>query len=136
MRSITHSAILPAPPDKVFALLERVEDFAEYSDLITAIEPLGEERYHWHVHAVGMDWTFAVQITEKIAPTKLAWESTEGIHNQGHYNLEAVDEGTRVTLTLEYQIRNRLLAKAVDRAARPLVAKVSKQILERVEARL
>ncbi|MCJ8285909.1 SRPBCC family protein [Halomonas sp.] len=136
MPTIEHSATLPAPPERVFALLEKVEDFADYSDLITKIEPLGDDRYRWHVHAVGMDWTFEVQVTEKSPPSRLAWESIDGVRNQGRYELEAVDEGTAVSLIVDYQIRNRLVAKAVNRAARPLVAKVSAQILERVEARL
>ncbi|PMR74901.1 SRPBCC family protein [Billgrantia endophytica] len=136
MATIEHSAILKAPPERVFALLERVEDFVDYSDLIKDIESLGEERYRWHVHAVGMDWTFDVAITESRAPEVLAWESIEGVRNQGCYRLTPVEEGTRVVLTLTYAIRNRLVEKAVARAARPLVNKVSRQILDRVEARL
>ncbi len=136
MATIEHSAILKASPERVFALLERVEEFVDYSDLIQAIEPLGDERYRWHVRAVGMDWTFDVAVTERTAPHTLAWESIEGVHNQGCYRLTPVEEGTRVSLTLTYTIRNRLVEKAVTKAARPLVNKVSRQILERVEARL
>ncbi|MGQ7249409.1 SRPBCC family protein [Halomonas sp. V046] len=136
MASIEHSAVVSAPPERVFAVLERVEDFADYSDLITAIDALGDDRYRWHVHALGMDWTFDVEVTEKSPPHRLAWESLDGVSNSGRYDLEAVPEGTRVSLTLDYTIRNRLLEKAVNRAARPLVGKVSRQILERVEARL
>lgn len=136
MATIEHSAILHAPPERVFALLERVEDFVDYSDLIEAIEPLGDRRYRWYVHAVGMDWTFDVEITETKAPERLAWESLGGVRNQGCYRLTPVPEGTEVMLTIEYQINNRLLERAVNRAARPLVGKVSRQILERVEAKL
>lgn len=136
MATIEHSAILHAPPERVFELLRRVEDFADYSDLIEAIEPLGDQRYRWHVHAVGMDWTFDVAITESRAPERLAWESLDGVRNQGCYQLTPVPEGTRVALTLDYQIKNRLVERAVNRAAKPLVSKVSRQILDRVEARL
>lgn len=136
MATIEHSAILKAPPQRVFALLERVEDFVDYSDMIKAIEPLGGERYRWHVHAVGMDWTFDVAITENRPPEVLAWESVDGVHNQGCYRLRPVAAGTEVHFTLTYTIRNRLVEKAVTKAAKPLVNKVSRQILERVEARL
>ncbi|MCC5883411.1 MAG: SRPBCC family protein [Halomonas sp.] len=136
MATIEHSAILPAPPERVFALLERVEDFVDYSDLIERIEPLGDERYRWHVHAVGMDWTFDVAITENRPPEVLAWESVEGVYNQGCYRLSPVPEGTKVSFTLTYTLRNRLVEKAVSKAAKPLVSKVSRQILERVEERL
>ncbi len=91
MATIEHSEIVRASPERVFDLLRRVEDFADYSDLI---------------------------------------------RNQGRYQLRAVPEGTEVSLTLSYDIRNRLMEKAVNKAAKPLVGKVSRQILERVEARL
>lgn len=136
MATIEHSEIVKASPERVFELLRRVEDFADYSDLIRSIETLGDNRYRWHVRAVGMDWSFDVVVTDIEPPTVLAWESLEGVKNQGRYQLSAVPEGTEVALTLSYEIRNRLMEKAVNKAAKPLVGKVSRQILERVEARL
>ena len=136
MATIEHSEIVKASPERVFDLLRRVEDFADYSDLIRSIDSLGENRYRWHVRAVGMDWAFDVAVTEISPPHVFAWESLEGVKNQGRYQLRAVPEGTEVALTLQYDIRNRLMEKAVNKAAKPLVGKVSRQILERVEARL
>ena len=136
MATIEHSEIVNAPPVKVFELLRRVEDFAEYSDLIRSIDILGENRYRWHVRAVGMDWAFDVMVTDIEPPYVLAWESLDGVKNQGRYRLREVPEGTEVALTLSYEIRNRLMEKAVNKAAKPLVGKVSRQILDRVEARL
>ncbi len=83
-----------------------------------------------------MDWAFDVMVTEIQPPCVLAWESLDGVKNQGRYRLREVPEGTEVALTLSYEIRNRLMEKAVNKAAKPLVGKVSRQILERVEARL
>ncbi|BBI62293.1 hypothetical protein HSBAA_35990 [Vreelandella sulfidaeris] len=85
---------------------------------------------------MGMDWSFDVMITEIQPPHVLAWESLDGVKNQGRYRLREVPEGTEVALTLSYEIRNRLMEKAVNKAAKPLVGKVSRQILDRVEARL
>ncbi|MBF7052510.1 SRPBCC family protein [Halomonas sp. KAO] len=136
MATIEHSAILAAAPERVFALLERVEDFADYSDLIHSIEPLGDDRFRWHVHAVGRDWHFDVAITERRAPEALAWESLDGVENRGRYRLRPVEGGTEVSLTLTYTLRSKLLERAVNKAATPLVNRVSRQILERVEQRL
>ncbi len=136
MATIEHSEIVNAPPERVFELLRRIEDFADYSDLIRSIDSLGGNRYRWHVRAVGMDWAFDVMVTEIQPPHVLAWESLDGVKNQGRYRLREVPEGTEVALTLSYEIRNRLIEKAVNRAAKPLVGKVSRQILDRVEARL
>lgn len=136
MPIIEHSAVLPAPPERVYPLLARVENFVDYSDMITSIEPLGEDRYRWQLHVIGRDWQFDVQVVERHEPRVLAWESLAGVANQGRYTLIAVPEGTRVELCVSYQLGNRWLAKAVDKAATPLVNQVSRQILSRVEARL
>jgi uncharacterized membrane protein len=136
MATIEHSEIVKASPERVFELLRRVEDFADYSDLIRSIDPLGDDRYRWHVRAAGMDWAFDVEVTDIQPPYVLAWESLDGVKNQGRYRLSEVAEGTEVSLTLTYEIRNRLMERAVNKAAKPLVGKVSRQILERVEARL
>lgn len=136
MATIEHSEIVNASPERVFELLSRIEDFADYSDMIRSIDSLGENRYRWHVRAVGMDWSFDVMVTEIQPPHVLAWESLEGVKNQGRYRLREVPEGTEVALTLSYEIGNRFMEKAVNKAAKPLVGKVSRQILERVEARL
>jgi uncharacterized membrane protein len=136
MATIEHRAVLEAPPERVFALLSRVEDFADYSDLIHSIERLDDDHYRWHVHALGMDWNFTVAITESRAPEVLAWTSVKGVRNSGRYELSPVAEGTGVVLTLEYEIQSRLLEKAVRKATQPLVRKVSQQILDRVAERL
>lgn len=136
MATIEHRAILDAPPERVFALLSRVEDFADYSDLIRSIERLDEDHYRWHVHVLGMDWEFTVEVTELRAPDVLAWTSVKGVRNSGRYALSPVPEGTEVVLILEYEVKNRLLEKAVRKATQPLVTKVSQQILDRVAERL
>ncbi|HSH49094.1 MAG TPA: SRPBCC family protein [Halomonas sp.] len=136
MATIEHRAILEASPERVFALLSRVEDFADYSDLIRSIERLDDDIYRWHVHAVGIDWSFTVAVTESRSPEVLAWTSVKGVRNSGRYDLTPVAGGTEVVLTLEYEVKGRLLEKAVNKATRPLVNKVSQQILDRVAERL
>lgn len=136
MATIEHSAVLNAPRERVFALLENVESFTNYSDMIESIEPLGDRRYRWNIHALKTEWSFVVQVTEIRAPEVLAWESVEGVRNQGRYELFETPEGTLVKLSVAYEIRNRLLEKAVNKAAQPIVNRVSQQIMERVEARL
>lgn len=136
MATIEHSAVLNAPRERVFALLENVESFTNYSDMIESIESLGDRRYRWNIHALKTEWSFVVQVTEIRAPEVLAWESVEGVRNQGRYELFETPEGTLVKLSVAYEIRNRLLEKAVNKAAQPIVNRVSQQIMERVEARL
>ncbi len=136
MPVIEHEVVIQAAPEAVFALISRVEDFALYSDSVEAVTPLGEDRYRWHVRAAGLSLSFEVEVIECTPHERLAWRSITGVHNRGTYQLTAVEGGTRITLTLEYSLKSRLMEKAVNKAAKPMVHRLSNEIIRRVEARL
>jgi uncharacterized membrane protein len=133
---IEHEVEIQAAPEAVFALISRVEDFALYSDSVEAVTPLGEDRYRWQVRAAGLSLSFEVEVIECTPHERLAWRSVTGVHNRGTYQLTSVEGGTRITLTLEYSLKSRLMEKAVNKAARPMVHRLSEEIIRRVEARL
>ncbi|HSP01517.1 MAG TPA: SRPBCC family protein [Thioalkalivibrio sp.] len=136
MPIIEHEVEIAATPEAVFALISRVEDFALYSDSVETVTPLGQDRYRWQVRALGMSLSFEVEVTECTPHERLAWRSVTGVKNQGSYQLSAVEGGTRLTLCVEYSLKSRLVEKAVNKAAKPLVHKLSAEIVGRVEARL
>lgn len=127
---------IDAAPEAVFALISRVEDFALYSDSVEAITPLGEDRYRWQVRALGMAMSFEVEVTECVPHERLTWRSVTGVKNHGSYRLSAVEGGTRITLCLEYSLKSRIMEKMVNKAAKPLVHRLSEEIIRRVETRL
>jgi uncharacterized membrane protein len=133
---IEHEVEIDAAPEAVFALISRVEDFALYTDSVEAITPLGEDRYRWQVRAAGLSLSFEVEVTECTPHERLAWRSVSGVKNEGSYRLAAVEGGTRITLTIEYSLKSRLVEKMVNKAARPLVRRLSEEIITRVETRL
>ncbi|WP_018233731.1 SRPBCC family protein [Thioalkalivibrio thiocyanodenitrificans] len=136
MPVIEHEVEIQAAPEAVFALISRVEDFALYSESVEAVTPLGEDRYRWQVRAAGLSLGFEVEVIECTPHERLAWRSVTGVHNRGTYRLTAVEGGTRITLTLEYSLRSRLMEKMVNRAVTPLVRRLSDEIVGRVETRL
>lgn len=136
MPVIEHEVEIDAAPEAVFALISRVEDFALYTDSVEAITPLGEDRYRWQVRAAGLSLSFEVEVTECTPHERLAWRSVSGVKNEGSYRLAAVEGGTRITLTIEYSLKSRLVEKMVNKAARPLVRRLSEEIITRVEMRL
>jgi uncharacterized membrane protein len=133
---IEHEVEIDAAPEAVFALISRVEDFALYTDSVEAITPLGEDRYRWQVRAAGLSLSFEVEVTECTPHERLAWRSVSGVRNEGSYRLAAVEGGTRITLTIEYNLKSRLVEKMVNKAAKPLVHRLSEEIIRRVETRL
>ncbi|QKT04475.1 SRPBCC family protein [Ectothiorhodospiraceae bacterium 2226] len=136
MPVIEQTVHIEAPPARVFGLISQVEGFADYTDLIERIDPLGDDRYRWCVRVAGMSLKWDVEIVECVPVERFAWRSVSGVPNHGCYRLTPVGEGTKVSLSMEYQLKNRLVEKVVERTATPMIKKVGLQILERVRARL
>ncbi len=136
MPVIEHEAEIEASQETVFGLVSRVEEFALYSDAIETIEHLGDGRYRWRIRVAGLPLSFDVEITESVPPERFAWRSVTGVPNRGCYRLTPVERGTRISLTLEYSLQNPLVEKAVNAAANPLLRRLSRDIIPRIEARL
>jgi uncharacterized membrane protein len=136
MPVIEHETEIDARPEAVFALVSRVESFVDYADAVKAIERLDHDRYLWHVRVAGLSLNFDVEVTESLPPERFAWRSLSGVSNRGCYRLTPTAEGTRIHLSLEYHLKNRLLEKAVNRAATALVQKLSNEVIGKLRARL
>ncbi|MFY0989497.1 SRPBCC family protein [Halomonas sp. C05BenzN] len=136
MPVIEHEADIAASPREVFALVGRVETFADFSDAIDTIVRLGERRYRWRVRIAGVPLDFDVEITEFLPPERFAWRSVNGVPNQGEYLLTPIEGGTRIHLTLDYSLQPPSLEKAVNLAAKPLLHKLGRDIIAQVETRL
>jgi uncharacterized membrane protein len=136
MAVIEHQAEIAASPEEVFALISRVETFADYSDAIDTIVRLGERRYRWRLRVAGLPLSFEVEITEFTPPERFAWRSVGGVPNHGCYRLTPIEGGTRIHLTLAYSLPSRSIEKAVNLAAKPLLRTLSRDIIGKVEAQL
>jgi uncharacterized membrane protein len=136
MPVIEHEVEIEASPETVFGLVSRVEEFARYCDAIETIVRLGDNRYRWRVRAAGLPLYFDVEITESVPPERFAWRSLSGVSNRGCYRLTPIDGGTRVSLRLEYSLKNRWVEAVVGKAAKPLVRRLSREIIGNVEAQL
>lgn len=136
MATIEHEATIRAEPEAVFDLISRVECFADLTQSVKRIDSLGNECYRWHVRVAGFNLTFDVAVTDTQRPTHFAWRSLTGITNRGRYRLSATEEGTHLHLSLEYQLKNRLLERTVRRTAQSLVRRISDEIVANVERQL
>lgn len=136
MATIEHEAIIRAQPDAVFDLISRVESFVDLTQAVTDIEALGQEQYRWEVRVAGFHLHFKVEVTEVESPTRFAWRSLGGVQHQGRYTLARHPLGTRLQLTIDYHLRNRLLESLTRRKADSLVKRFSDEIVANVESML
>ncbi len=136
MPVIEHEIDIEANRTAVFALVSRVKDFVHYSDAIETIAQLEDGRYRWRVRIAGLPLSFDVEVTESTPPERFAWRSLSGVPNRGCYRLTPIEGGTRIHLTLEYRLNNRLVERIVNTAGKPLLRKITRDIVSKVETRL
>jgi uncharacterized membrane protein len=136
MAVIEHEAKIRASRRDVFSLVSRVEEFVHYSEVIETITRVKDNRYRWTVRIAGMPLSFDVEITESVPPERFSWRSVTGVPNRGTYRLTPVDGGTRIRLCVEYDLENTLIEEAVRKAAKPLIRRLSREIIGNLEARL
>ena len=136
MAVIEHEVEIRASRQAVFSLVSRVEEFVHYSEAIETITRVDDNRYRWTVRAAGIPLSFDVEITESVPPERFSWRSVTGVHNRGTYRLTPVDGGTRIHLYLEYDLDNAFIEEAVRKAGKPLIRRLSREIIRNVETRL
>lgn len=136
MPEIEHNAFFEAPPEQVFALIRRVDEFSRYADAVESVQDLGNARYRWHVKVPGQTFCWDIEIIECIEPERIVWRSLTGIPNTGRYRITPAGRGTRVNLVIAYHLSNPLLDKTLGRIVTPVVRTIGDQALQRMRMRL
>lgn len=107
---------IAAPPDKVFDMWSRVENFPQFMSNVHEVQDLGNGRSHWKVRGpagVPVEWDAIT--TESVRPALIAWNSEpdSAIQHTGTVRLEPDGEGTRVSVHLSYSPPAGVLGHAV-----------------------
>jgi uncharacterized membrane protein len=103
--SLNKTIHIAAPPDKVFDLWNKYENFPHFMSHVEEVSDLGNGRSHWVVRGPAgarVEWTAV--ITESRRPEVLAWESEPDaiVLNTGRIRFEPEGNGTRVTVHMSY----------------------------------
>ncbi len=102
MANIEKIVKIKAPPEDVFEIILKIEDFPKYSNLIKDVKETGEGIYRWVVKIGIVELKWDSTITESVKGKKVAWASIGGVKHSGLFILEPTEEGTKVTFHMEY----------------------------------
>ena len=138
MTTLHHVELIKAPPEKVFDLISRVEEFSEYSRHIKEVRAIGEGKFLWRVKVLNMKMEWESEVIESIRPVSFAWRSTKGVFNTGRYVLTPVEpDSTSISFTMEYELSDsrseRLIATLVEPVLDSFFKKSLSIVKERVE---
>ena len=122
MSRITKVVSIKAEPDKVLEYIVDVKNHPAFISALKSVENLKGNPKH-----VGesWDWTFVMggveikgkaETAEYIEGKRYAFKNTDGIVSTFAYSVEPEDGGTRLTIDVEYEVPQNVLAKMMDKA--------------------
>jgi uncharacterized membrane protein len=136
MPSIDHKLDIHAPPEKIFDLISRVEDFKKYSKLIREVRTVAPNRFHWRVEYLGISFEWESEITVFDRPKTFAWESKKGVYTSGSYTLTPTPLGTCVEFKMEFHLPNRLTEIFTAPIMARIRSSVNKELLQNIKREL
>ncbi len=122
MSRVTKVASIKAEPAKVIEYIANVKNHPAFISALKSIDNLNGDPKHM---GESWDWTFVmggVEINGKaetadyVAGKHYSFKTTGGIVSAFSYSVEPEDGGARLTMDVNYEVPQNVLAKAMDKA--------------------
>jgi uncharacterized membrane protein len=119
MAKITKSVTINAPVEKVFAFMSQPTNLPEVWPSMVEIKnvqpsPAGGYNFGWVYKMAGVRFDGASETTESITNQLVVTKSTKGIESTFVWMYESKDNGTKVTVEVEYSVPIPLLGKLAE----------------------
>jgi uncharacterized membrane protein len=105
MATIEEQVEVEAPVDVVYAQWTQFEDFPQFMRNVKETRQLDDTHLQWTAEIAGREHTWEAKIVEQEPNRRIAWRSTDGLHNSGTVTFEPVDSGsiTVVHVVMQYE---------------------------------
>lgn len=115
MAKIEQTIEVNAPVRTAYNQLTKFEQYPRFMDDVKEVRQLDDTHLHWHTRAGNLDLEWDTEITQQIPDRCIAWRTTSGPHYEGRIELKPAEKDrTRLTLTMECEARQQLLAQHGD----------------------
>jgi ribosome-associated toxin RatA of RatAB toxin-antitoxin module len=137
MPTVSKSVLVPRSAEQMFALVDDVEDYPQFLPWCPAARVLERNdeitRARLEIDYHGLRTHFTT-VNRKQAPRRMDLELEEGPFERlkGRWSFTPLgDEGSRVELTLDYELEGR----ALNRVVAPVLAQIMETLVDRFVAR-
>lgn len=104
MRYLSDTAEIAAPVELVWAAWRQLGEFPGRTETVTQVDPGGDGRSEWTVHALGETRRWTAEITDEVPCRRIEWRSVEGLPQRGVVTFHRLDpERTRATVQIEWE---------------------------------
>jgi len=97
------SIVINSPVDRVYNVWVYFQEFPKFMNHVKEVDIKSPIKSHWRIELAGMQLEFDAEITELKENKYLAWKSITGLKHSGHISFEEVPEGTKATLSINYE---------------------------------
>ena len=130
---IERSIEIKAPPEKVFVYMKDLKKMPEWMPSCKSHKITSEQRHgvgtttHCVMEQAGRIIEWDAVVTEYIENRKQAWHCDKPSRNDGIFEFEPTEKGTKVTFTMDYDLPYSILGMIIDKL------RVSKAIEKNVD---
>jgi uncharacterized membrane protein len=102
MATIEKSIDVGVPVSVAYDQWTQFEEFPQFMDGIVEVKQLDDKHVHWVAEVGGERKEWDAEIVEQKPDRIIAWRSTSGTPNSGRVEFEPIDDGTRISVEMEY----------------------------------
>ena len=103
MATVEKSIDVHVPVSAAYGQWTQFEEFPQFMEGIVSVRQLDDSHIHWIAEVGGEREEWDAEIVEQVPDRVIAWRSVGGLTNAGRIEFEPIDQGTRVTVEMEYQ---------------------------------
>ena len=103
MATVEKSIDVEVPVSVAYDQWTQFEEFPKFMEGVVEVKQLDDSRVHWVAEVSGERHEWDAEIVEQEPDRVIAWRATDGLPNSGRVEFEPIEEGTRVTVEMEYQ---------------------------------
>jgi uncharacterized protein YndB with AHSA1/START domain len=120
MTHIEHSVVIPAPVEQVFSYASDYRHWAEWFEGVsdftptTAITRGNGTRYAYKARVMNFSAAVETEIHDFVQDKGWTGVSTKGLAHRTHWSFEPIENGTKFTYAMEYQLPVPMLGSLLD----------------------
>ena len=103
MATVQKSIDVHVPVSAAYDQWTQFEEFPRFMEGVVAVRQLDDSHVRWVAEIGGEREQWDAEIVEQEPDRLIAWRSTGGLANHGRVEFAPIENGTRVTLAMEYE---------------------------------
>jgi len=103
MGTIEQTIDVQVPVSTAYGQWTQFEQFPQFMEGVVSVAQIDDSHMRWVAEIGGERKQWDAEIVEQEPDRVIAWRSTGGLRNHGRVEFRPMDEGTRVSVSMEYE---------------------------------